>query len=205
MKYIKLALISISIAITLCSVVIAADMFADHERQMAALRGCGEAIVVNAEIPAEDENAAEVQLCDGVERVTPTPKYNTTETELETLVTLAYLEAGGESAEVIRCVVEVVFNRLQSGIWGETLTEVIYASGEFDPAPYIADFETGGNPIVEDKLDEIRDIVYDVYYNGASIPERVMFFRTDYYHNWCGAVGEFAVGNVYFSSSRWCE
>ena len=181
------------------------DIFIDHEAQRDALRGCDKAIIVNAEIPAVPENAAVIQLCEGVGRITPVPKYNATENELETLVTLAYLEAGGESNEIIRCVVEVVFNRLQSGIWGETLTEVIYAAGEFDPAPYIADFTTEGNPIVEDKLDEIRDIVWDIYYNGVSIPERVMFFRTDYYHGFYGAVNEFAIGNVYFSSSRWCE
>ena len=181
------------------------DIFIAHEAQRDALRGCDKAIIVNAEIPAMPENAAVIQLCEGVGRITPVPKYNATENELETLVTLAYLEAGGESNEIIRCIVEVVFNRLQSGIWGETLTEVIYAAGEFDPAPYIADFTTEGNPIVEDKLDEIRDIVYDVYYNGVSIPERVMFFRTDYYHSFYGAVNEFAIGNVYFSSSVWAK
>ena len=181
------------------------DIFIDHEAQRDALRGCDKAIVVNAEIPAIPENAAVIQLCEGVGRITPVPKYSATENELETLVTLAYLEAGGESNDIIRCVVEVVFNRLQSGIWGETLTDVIYAPGEFDPAPYIADFTTEGNPIIEEKLDEIRDIVYDVYYNGASIPERVMFFRTDYYHSFYGAVNEFAIGNVYFSSSVWAK
>ena len=181
------------------------DMFIDHEAQRDALRGCDEAIAVIEEIPAIPENAAVIQLCEGVGRITPVPKYNATDSELETLVTLAYLEAGGESDSVIRCIVEVVFNRLASGIWGETLTEVIYAAGEFDPAPYIADFTTEGNPIVEDKLDEIRDIVWDIYYNGVSIPERVMFFRTDYYHSFYGAVNEFAVGNVYFSSSVWTK
>lgn len=173
--------------------------------QMDALRSCDEAVVVNEEIPAENGTASVVQLCEGVGRVKPTSAYNATEDELEQLVTLCYLEAGGESDAVIRSIVNVVFNRLASGIWGETLTDVIFAPCEFDPAPYIADFETGGNLIIEDKLDEIRDVVWDVYMNGSTIPERVMFFRTDYYHAWEGAVDEFAVGNVYFSSSRWCD
>ena len=204
-------MINRAITILLTALVIApptvavTDMFIAHEAQREALCGCDEAIAVNAEIPAVPENAAVIQLCEGVGRITPVPKYNATDSELETLVTLAYLEAGGESNDIIRCVVEVVFNRLQSGIWGETLTGVIYAPCEFDPAPYIADFTTEGNPIVEDKLDEIRDIVYDVYYNGVSIPERVMFFRTDYYHSFYGAVNEFAIGNVYFSSSVWAK
>lgn len=204
-------MINRAITILLTALVIApptvavTDMFIDHEAQRDALRGYGEAIVINEEIPAIPENAAVIQLCEGVGRITPVPKYNATEDELEQLVTLCYLEAGGESDAVIRCIAEVVFNRLASGIWGETLTDVIYAAGEFDPAPYIAEFETGGNLIIEDKLDVIRDIVWDVYYSGVSIPERVMFFRTDYYHAWEGAVDEFAVGNVYFSSSRWCK
>ena len=45
------------------------------------------------------------------------------------------------------------------------------------------------------------DVVEVVH--GVSIPSNVMFFRTDYYHAWAGAVDEFAIGNVYFSSSRW--
>ncbi len=184
---------------------ITADLYIRHEQVREAIRGCDEIIIEEAETPAEATNEAIATPSEGVGRITPVPKYNATGNELEKLVTLCYLEAGGESDAVIRCIVEVVFNRLASGIWGETLTDVIYATGEFDPAPYIADFETGGNLIIEDKLDVIRDIVWDVYYNGVSIPERVMFFRTDYYHAWEGAVDEFAVGNVYFNSSRWCE
>ena len=199
MKFISTLLAAVLIIPPSAAVV---DIFVQHDNARDVLYGRNEAIVVNEEVPAITENVAVVTLCEGVERAS---KYNATKVELEQLVTLCYLEAGGESDAVIRCIAEVVFNRLQSGIWGETLTEVIYAPCEFDPAPYIAEFETGGNLIIEDKLDVIRDIVWDVYYNGVSIPERVMFFRTDYYHNFYGAVNEFAVGNVYFSSSRWCE
>ena len=199
MKFISTLLAAVLIIPPSAAVV---DIFVQHDNARDVLYGRNEAIVVNEEVPAITENVAVVTLCEGVERA---PKYNATETELEQLVTLCYLEAGGESDAVIRCIAEVVFNRLASDIWGETLTDVIYAPGEFDAAPYIAEFETDGNLIIEDKLDEIRDIVWDVYYSGVSIPERVMFFRTDYYHGWEGAVDEFAVGNVYFSSSRWCE
>lgn len=128
-----------------------------------------------------------------------------TNDELEQLVVLMYLEGGAESNECVYCLASVCFNRYASGIWGETMTDVIYAPYEFEPAYLIADFDTYGNLIIEERLDEIRDIVWDVYMNGSTIPERVMFFRTDYYHTWDGAVDEFAVGNVYFSSSEWCE
>ena len=54
--------------------------------------------------------------------------------ELEELAKLAYLEAGAQSAECIRCVVEVVFNQLNYGAWGDTLHEVIYSAGNYEPA-----------------------------------------------------------------------
>lgn len=121
--------------------------------------------------------------------------YKAYEYELEYVARLVYLEARGEPVSCQRAVTEVIFNRLASGLWGDSLTEVIYADGEFEPAAYIAESET---------TDEIRAIVYDVFWNGSSIPERVLFFRADYYHQWTGAVDEFAIGSTYFSSSEWC-
>ena len=180
------------------------DIFARHEAQMNALRCCDGIIEVIEETPEDDEDSPAVPSV-GIGREAYEPAFEATADELEQLVVLCYLEAGGESDECVRAVAEVVFNRLSYGAWGDTLTDVIYAPGEFEPAAYIAEFETGGNLIVEDRLDEIRDIVWDVYNSGVSIPERVMFFRADYYHTFSGAVDEFAVGNVFFSSSRWCE
>lgn len=178
------------------------DIFIQHDKQMDAMRRAGEAVVISEDIPAIPETAAAVTLCEGVSRV---PKYNATADELEQLVILCYLEAGGEPDATVRYVAEVVFNRLASGIWGNSLTDVIYAPWEFEPACNIAGFDTHGNKIIEERMDEIRDIVYDIYYNGCELPGRIMFFRTDYYHTFDGAVDEFAVGNVYFSSSMWCE
>lgn len=176
------------------------DIFAEHERQMDNLRSCVEAV---EEIPAIVEYAT---LAVGVGREMPAPAYEgVSRDELEQLVILCYLEAGGESDAAVRCVAEVVFNRLSYGAWGDTLTEVIHAPGEFEPACCIAEFDSCGNLIIEDRLDEIRDIVHDVYMNGVDIPARVMFFRSGYYHNFDGAVDEFSAGDVWFSSSVWCE
>lgn len=180
------------------------DIFARHEDQMNALRCCDGIIEAVEETHEEEETAPAVPSV-GIGREAYEPVFEATADELEQLVVLCYLEAGGESDECVRAVAEVVFNRLSYGAWGDTLTEVIYAPGEFEPAAYIAEFSSCGNLIIEDRLDEIRDIVWDVYNSGVSIPERVMFFRADYYHVFSGAVDEFAVGNVYFSSSRWCE
>lgn len=125
-----------------------------------------------------------------------TPYYVATESELEEVARLVYLEARGESVDCQRAITEVIFNRLASGLWGDTLTDVIYAKNEFEPAAYISESET---------TDTIREMVYDVYWNGSTLPERILFFRADYYHAWYGAVNEFAIDNTYFSSSKWCE
>ena len=116
--------------------------------------------------------------------------------ELEELAKLAYLEAGAQSPECIRCVVEVVFNQLNYGAWGDTLHDVIYSAGNYEPAYNIPYTET---------TDEIRAIVNDVYENGISLPARIMFFRAWYFHQWTGAVPEFVCDGVYFSSSWWCK
>lgn len=118
------------------------------------------------------------------------------EDELEELSILAYLEAGAESEQCIRYVVEAIFNQLNFGAWGETLHEVIWSAGNFEPAYMIPYSET---------TDAIRTIVRDVYENGISLPARIMFFRADHYHTWNGAIPEFTIENVYFSSSIWCK
>lgn len=117
-----------------------------------------------------------------------------TEEELEELARLAFLEAGSDwiSDDCIRAVVEVVFNQLNYGQWGSTLHEVIYSPGNYEPAyaiPYTVPTE------------RCRAIVKDVYENGISLPSRVMFFRAWHYHQWAGAVPEFEIDGVYFSSS----
>ncbi len=196
MKYIATLLASVMLIPPSAAVI---DIFARHEVQREALRSCEAVIEAVEEIPTVTEYATPA-IGVGREAV-----YNATQDELEQLVILAYLEAGGESDECVRAVAEVIFNRLSYGSWGETLSDVIHAPGEFEPAAYIAEFAPCGNLIIEDRLDEIRDIVYDVFYNGSTLPARVMFFRSGYYHQWNGAVDEFVIGDVYFSSSRWCE
>ena len=120
------------------------------------------------------------------------------EWELEELARLAYLEAGADwmSDDCIRAVVEVVFNQLQYGAWGNTLHDVIFSAGNYEPAYNI--------PYTEPSA-RCREIVHTVYHEGIRIPARVMFFRAWYYHQWDGAIPEFEIDGVYFSSSWWCQ
>lgn len=174
------------------------DMFAEHEAQRDAIRCREEVVDAVEEAPAATPSV-------GIGREVVPVYANVTDDELEMLVILCYLEAGGESDACVRAVAEVIFNRLDNGTWGDTVYDVIHAPGEFEPAGSLWEFHSEGNAVVEERLDEIRQIVRGVWMHGVSIPSNVMFFRTDYYHAWAGAVDEFAVGNVFFSSSRWCE
>ena len=172
------------------------DMFVWHEAQRDAIRYREEVVETVEEAPAATPSV-------GIGREVVPVYANVTDDELEMLVILCYLEAGGESDACVKAVAEVVFNRLDNGTWGDTMYDVIHAPGEFEPAVNVWEFHSEGNAVVEERLEEIRDIVRGVWQNGVSIPADVMFFRTDYYHTWEGAIDEFAIGNVYFSSSRW--
>ena len=115
--------------------------------------------------------------------------------EYDMLCRIVELEAGGESEECRAAVTAVILNRLASGIWGESLSDVLTAD-QFDTVPF-AD--------TADVQKSTADVVADVWANGCAVPADVLFFRDTYYHTFSGAVDEFAVGAMYFSSSIWCE
>ena len=95
------------------------------------------------------------------------------ETDINTLATLVYLEAGGESYECQKAVASVVLNRMH--IYGKSLLEVVYEPGQFTPANLI----DSSSP-----SDSCLDAVNDVLTNGTTLPMYVTFFRGDHYHKW---------------------
>lgn len=121
-----------------------------------------------------------------------------TESEIDLVSRLIWLEARGESAECQKAIAEVLHNRLQSGLWGDTIEDVIYAQQngywEFEPVPYLYTAEVD---------EDIREIVAEVFTNGSEISGDILYFRADYYHAW--AINEFHIDNTYFSSSPWYQ
>lgn len=164
--------------------------------EAAAVYECGEG-VLNCKAmvlpPAEIEPAEVI--------VVPTLGWWASEEELELAARIVWLEARGESETCQRCVAEVIFNRLKSGIWGTSLSEVIYAAAdngaaEFTTACHAYDAETELDPAM-------LELVKNVFYNGCRIPKRILYFHAGCYHSWFGAVDEFYIDNTYFSSSTW--
>ena len=61
--------------------------------------------------------------------------------EQQLLAKLIWLEARGESKEGQQAVAEVALNRLVSGKYGDTLSEVIYGEGQFRTTPFLDEAE----------------------------------------------------------------
>lgn len=79
--------------------------------------------------------------------------------DVDLIAAIIYLEAGGESAEGQQAVAEVIFNRLLSDSFPDTITEIIYQQGQFssvalldraDPGP--EQYEALRNAIEGDRI-----------------------------------------------------
>lgn len=124
--------------------------------------------------------------------------YSITEEEREMLARLVFLESSVCSDECQRAVASVVFNRLESGKWGDTLEEVIYYPNAFTPADKIST-TTYPNKSAYDAVDYVIN-------NGPTVPTQVRYFRADHDFTWNGYVNYIEIDNVYFGYfTKWQE
>ena len=111
-----------------------------------------------------------------------------------TLVALAiYHEGRGESFDGQRAIAEVIFNRVQSPKWPNTVEEVIYQDGQFDCASYLLSADIRE----PDKLSLAFDVVDYVWQSSEYVFEAPLmgFFRTTPYSS-----GNYQkLGNHYFA------
>ena len=130
------------------------------------------------EIENEEKNQKKV-----VENIATENKkvYNVSEADREMLAKLLYCEGRGESIECQRAIVSVVFNRLDSGKWGNSLNNVVYAEGQFEPVTTGLLKKAKPSQTQYDAVDYIIE-------NGVTIPTWVLFFRASYHFNWNGYV-----------------
>ena len=114
-----------------------------------------------------------------------------TESEINLLATLVYLEGGCESYECMKGIASVVVNRMLTT--GDSLHEVIYAPGQFSVAHLLNSYSP-----TEETLRATRDVVQ----NGPSMPIHVLFFRASYYHEFGNGrvIPYICIDNTYFSS-----
>ena len=112
-----------------------------------------------------------------------------TSEEREMIARLVYLEANTESIECQRAVVSVVMNRLESGYWGKTIKEVIYAPGQFSPASLIK--HTTPRKINYEAVDYVIN-------NGITIPKYILYFSAGKFFSWKGYCAYTKIDNTCF-------
>ena len=109
----------------------------------------------------------------------------------ELLARLLYCEGRGESVECQRAIISVIVNRLNSGYWGNTYSNVVYAKGQFSPV------SSGAINNVKPSQTQYEVVDY-VLENGITIPSWVMYFRASYHFNWKGYTPYCNIDNTYF-------
>lgn len=111
----------------------------------------------------EELKSENFRLNQELEKLKPTY----TEEELETFAHLLYAEAGGESDTCIMYVGSVVLNRVTSENYPNTLLEVIYQNGQYEPI-------RKGFMQVEVKNPNCYKIAKFLLENGSMLPSEVL-------------------------------
>ena len=119
--------------------------------------------------------------------------YEVCDSDKELIIKLVYLEARGEPYEGKKAVASIVFNRLESGHWGNTIYDVIYAKGQFTPAKQISSLNITDNKTWNECIKAVEDVID----NGNIFPKYILYFRADYYFSW--AISYKSIGTHYFS------
>ena len=118
--------------------------------------------------------------------------YQITSDERELLAKIVTCESSICSLECQKDVCSVIFNRLDSGKWGDSLEEVIYYPNAFSPT-------------IDGSLDRCTTpcksayeaVDYVIKY-GPTVPTYVRYFRASYDFNWDGYQNYKVIDNVYF-------
>lgn len=115
--------------------------------------------------------------------LSPIPTYVPDETDVTALAQMAYGEARGLADYEIAACMWVALNRLDHGGYGDTVTEVVAAPGQF--AGYSAE-----NPVDEELAAIARDVLtrHDAQQRGEDVPREIgreyLWFSGRDGHNW---------------------
>ena len=89
--------------------------------------------------------------------------------DIDLIAAIVWLEARGEPFEGQQAVAEVVLNRMMSDDFPDTVKDVLYQQGQFQPAAYLDQAEPA---------DEQYDAVEAALYGPNILPVDVVFFST---------------------------
>lgn len=137
-----------------------------------------------------NENSGDIQVI-ATENKIEKKALKITDSDRELIAKLLYHEARGESLECQKAVVSVIINRLNSGKWGKTIKDVIYAKNQFEPV------SRGLVERTKPLENQYKAIDY-VLENGVTVPAWVQYFRADYHFNWMGYSQYCQLSHTYF-------
>ena len=104
------------------------------------------------------------------------------------LASIIYHEGGIESYETQLAIGSVVLNRIRSGLWGDSIADVLFARGQF-----VDEAELNRTKPTQTQIQVVEDLLE----NGTTIPYYVMYFRIWYYFDW--ATDYTIMDHTYFS------
>lgn len=110
-----------------------------------------------------------------IKEVSPKHDYSSitlTENEKHVLWWIVALEAKDQPDVGQRAVVEVVFNRVLSPDWPNTVEEVLFQPGQFSTIPYLT------HPYTDATEKEMDNINYVLEHGRTALPEDYVFFAT---------------------------
>lgn len=118
-----------------------------------------------------------------------------TREDIDILAACLYLECRGESIECQEAICSLIINRLNTGKYGDTISGVVYAPGQFSTAPYLK------NVNLELAITQY-EVIETVMTYGTILPPYVVYFRANKYHRWSDTEDYMNVDNTFFSSSK---
>lgn len=141
------------------------------------------------DIPTIPEFKMEEVIVEEPVVVSTKSSYSLSDEEIDLLALLTMAEAEGECEEGQRLVIDTVLNRVDSGYWPNTVTEVIYQPNQFTSM---------WNSRVDrcEVREYFRELVIEELDSRSNYD--VVFFRADKYSKYGTPL--FSVGNHYFSS-----
>lgn len=149
----------------------AVDPEAEAAAQAAALAEADEAAAQAAAQSTDQGQAQAVETAESVEEAPSAQEVSVSTSDLDLMAAIIECEAGGESYEGKVGVGAVIMNRIRSGEFPNTLSEVIYQSGQFEPV------WTGklSNVLARGASEACYAAARDVYAGANTIGDRLFF------------------------------
>ncbi len=130
------------------------------------------------------------------------------QSDIEKLERLVYAEAGNQSFEAQKLVCYCVINRVYSDEFPNSVDGVINQYNINSDGKKVYQFSCVPNGMYENAVptEQVKQAVSEClneYFNGTStVPENMLFFRSNHFFNWSTVENYVSVDDMYFSVKK---